>query len=166
MRIGTASATPQALDVVESLPPVPLHESHDYIVVGGYAGCLRCGGVAGIKRSKLLEGACRRYCPVGSRQPINRLERGELPQRALFGTEGQCWPSGELAPRVLRWAPAAQRREAGPADAPVAVAGNETKRRRINEDTTATARAAEPGNTSRLEAVGARIMDRLQARSG
>ena len=81
-------------------PPVAAHHSHLLIACGGYGGCMRCGSVASGNRSQLLEGECRRWCPVGSKGPIVRLAKGLLP-KPKAGED--VWPDGSLAPTPVLW---------------------------------------------------------------
>ncbi len=99
---------PQA-DEGAQLPPQQLDDTHVYIVVGGFAGCLKCGGIGGAHASKLLTLPCRRAPPpCGFTWPIRSLMRGELPHRQRSG-QGEAWPSGESNPTVRRWQPVAKR---------------------------------------------------------
>ncbi len=80
--------------------------SHTCIAMGGFTGCIKCGGVAGFQRSELLEGACRRHCPSGSAGPIRRLMMSKLPHPQRKH-QGRVWPSGEAEPTLRRWRPTA-----------------------------------------------------------
>ena len=112
LELGTANACVSGLPVTETLPPLDLHPSHTYILCGGFAGCIKCGGVAGFALPTKLDGECKRGCPAGSRGPIGRLARGQLP-RPLASGSGTVWPSGELCPPVLAYHPP----ESGPMQA-------------------------------------------------
>ena len=101
--LGTPTAVPMYYDITSSLPPVRVHASHALLVVGGYAGCIRCCGVAGF--SPKLESECARTCPAGSHGPMRLLARGALPrvQKQVNGDlTGLSWPSGETCPAVRR----------------------------------------------------------------
>ena len=104
LELGTANACVSGLPVTETLPPFDLHPSHTYILCGGYAGCIKCGGVAGYALPTKLDGECKKGCPAGPRGPIGRFARGELPRPLANGT-GTVWPSGELCPPVLAYHP-------------------------------------------------------------
>ena len=88
------------LEVTSIQPPIAIGPGHTL----GYAGCLRCGGVAGYMETTKLVNECLNGCPSGSRAPINRLMQGLVP-RPLPGGGGREWRSGEAQPRVLRLVP-------------------------------------------------------------
>eukprot|EP00973_Karenia_brevis_P093952 12420003-Karenia_brevis.AAC.1 len=104
MRIGTPTACLDSVQAAMIPPPFPIHESHVCIVVGGFFGCIRCGGISGFVTSALLESPCRKHCPHGSRRPITRLSKGLLPYLRNNETGGYGWPSGVLSPTVQRYA--------------------------------------------------------------
>eukprot|EP00973_Karenia_brevis_P068688 9550815-Karenia_brevis.AAC.1 len=103
LHIGTPSACTQGLEVTATLPPIHLHSSHTYVLCGGYAGCVKCGGVVGYARPSLLSTQCREHCPAGSRRSIRRLAQGLLPKPVVDGAG--AWPTGELNPKVCAYRP-------------------------------------------------------------
>ena len=56
-------------------------------------------GTTGMRASRLCAEV---FCPAGSRGPIGRLAKGQLPhvQRNVGGI---VWPSGEVEPAVVRY---------------------------------------------------------------
>ena len=119
--MGTEDAFTEGLPACDTLPPLALHGSHAFLVVGGYVGCIRCGGVAGFTRSTMLSGPCRGHCPAGSRGPIRLLAQGKLPRRKRQhdGTvTGDAWPSGEAFPVVRVYAPSSASSSNPPPAAP------------------------------------------------
>ena len=101
--LGTPTAVAYGYPETSTPPPIRLGDSHKLVLVGGFAGCLRCGSVVGFSSSKLLERDCRRWCPQGSQGPLKRLLKGDL-----LRPNNTCksWPSGELSPTVLAYRPA------------------------------------------------------------
>ena len=89
------------LDVIDTAPPFPLNPTHALIFVGGFAGCILCGGIAGFQPSKLLESDCRRHLPKGSQGPIRKLVKGQLPH-VQRENDGRQWPTCEINPKVYR----------------------------------------------------------------
>ena len=98
--IGTNMAAAYHFPPADALPPLDLDPTHTYIVCGGFAGCLKCCGVAGYRAeaTKLCK-PCVQGCPTGSRGPLKRLARGLLPRA------GSCWPTGESQPLVHVYRP-------------------------------------------------------------
>ena len=98
-------ATCDELEPTNALPSIPLHPSHTYIVTGGYAGCIKCGGVAGVVRSPLLVHECRGFSqPNDLVWRVRLLAKGHLPYSRSI-RKGLKWTSGELTPQPRRWAP-------------------------------------------------------------
>ena len=78
-----------------------IHQTHAVIVVGGYAGCIRCGAHSSGERKGRLTASCRGH---RSETPgdIDRLLDGRLPKYA------RRWPDGSdsqarKAPTRIRW---------------------------------------------------------------
>ena len=107
LELGTPSAVLGDIPLADTAPPFPVHSSHTVVLCGGFAGCIRCGGVCGLQPSPKLEGICARSCPTGSRGPISRLVRERLPHEQQ-GHQGRWWPSGEASPALRRWVPPQQ----------------------------------------------------------
>ena len=93
-----------AVDPVNS-PALPgwvqsVHASHQVILVGGVASCLRCGSiVADAARESMLKKPCRGFLPQGSTGQMSRMQQlgqGRLPHSL---TE---WPDALATPRDAR----------------------------------------------------------------
>ena len=97
-----SSATFATLPLSDRVPPFAVGQGHFLIECGGYFGCTRCAGVSGwwTKHAK-VGGRCSGTAPIGSRGPIERLRRAELPHRQRSG-QGSEWPSGETCPTLGR----------------------------------------------------------------
>ena len=98
--LGTNMAAAFHFPPTDALPPLRLDPTHSYIVCGGFAGCVRCCGVAGYRAetTKLCQ-PCVGGCPAGSRGPLKRLAKGLLPRA------GSAWPTGEPNPIVHVYRP-------------------------------------------------------------
>ena len=109
-RLRGDSATLEFSDLPRSPQPPPqaIHPTHGIIVVGGFAGCLKCGCIGGRNYTQRLEDPCRRVLPRGSERAIAALAKGDLPHRQRRG-HGEQWPTGEKQPTVYGWAPQADR---------------------------------------------------------
>ena len=73
-----------------------MRASHQVILVGGVAGCLRCGSVAVSARMKLAKPCEGHLPPGGSASRLQRLGQGRLPPSL---TE---WPDALATPRDAR----------------------------------------------------------------
>ena len=97
--------TTVAVDPVNS-PALPgwvqsVHASHQVILVGGVASCLRCGGIAASAlgcATSMLKKPCRGFVPQngGHVSRLQQLSQGRLPQQL---TE---WPDALATPRDAR----------------------------------------------------------------
>ena len=81
-------------------PPVGAHHLYMLIVCGAVGGCIRCRFVASGNSRRLLEGSCRRWCPIGTKGQIKRLAKGLLPHPE--SGDAVC-PDGSLAPSPILW---------------------------------------------------------------
>lgn len=115
--LGTVNAFINAPAAEPALPPYPVGQMHALICCGGFVGCVKCGGVMGSQASKILAADCRLGCPAGSRGPISRLCRGQLPHQH-DGGPAEVWPSGELEPVVRQFVVQPQVVQTAPAGTP------------------------------------------------
>ena len=79
----------------EGVVPLPVHDSHECLVCGGFVGCIRCGAVISAQLRSALSVQCRGFCPDNACGPVRRLALGRLPR-------GDRWPSGEAEPLPKR----------------------------------------------------------------
>ena len=81
-----------------------LHPTHHCLVErGGYAGCMRCGGIQGYAQSRLLEDPCRHWASAEGRRNLTALYAGVHPRERIGPQPQYEWPTAEAAPGLRIW---------------------------------------------------------------
>ncbi len=105
----TAAITPteyMSIPMVNGPPPFEVHPTHDLVLCGGFAGCVRCGRVAGYHGHNRFAIECRGHCPAGRVRPVRRLVKGLHPYSKGCGHAAPSWPDGVDNPTPRRHRPA------------------------------------------------------------